>query len=355
VVLKLDEIQLIYVSENIQPVGLPTFSGRKEVAMQIRKLARSASITLAVIVILACNSTGDDEEGLIAIVKTTTRLSASPTSGKPVQLLNKGSKVTILPNTTSGDFVYAGLANGLEGWVRSADLSLAGSETVSLFEATEGVACAKSLEECPSQGCTPDPAHKIDVLLNETKNRELNDSLPVEIGWGAVHELQEYVDHTLKFHTGFGTSLTRQQRLKLRKIHTSSGIIGEGSLVSIEGFITATVSHSSPNPHSGGTESCNCNLAGDTEVDWHANIGPQPSSDEYEGILIEITPRHRMQDWSLVRLEGVAEKRAKIRVTGQLMFDNVHKIRRTFEENKRGNSARFSVWEIHPVSSIVLE
>jgi hypothetical protein len=48
----------------------------------------------------------------------------------------------------------------------------------------------------------------------------------------------------------------------------------------------------------------------------------------------------------------MAERRQRIKITGQLMLDNVHKIRRRPDENNHGNPARFSIWEIHPVRAV---
>jgi hypothetical protein len=314
----------------------------------------SILLTIALVVSLSCVLKAEDEEGVIVKVTMATQLMKSP-GVKSIKLLQKGTTITILPSETSNGFVYAGLSDGVEGWVKSADLqppqaTVPGENPFSMLLAK--TACADSLQDCPLEGCTSDPSHKIDTGLNSAKNTDLNESEPVEITWADIQELQNYVDKTLKYHTGFGTSLTAKQRLKLKKISTSSGVLGEGTIVTLEGFITTEISPSNPNPHSGGAESCNCGLDGESEVDWHANIGPKRNSNEFQGVLIEITPRHRLSDWSLERLEKVAEKHQEIRITGQLMLDNVHKVRRNFEENKRGNPARFSVWEIHPVRSI---
>jgi len=61
-------------------------------------------------------------------------------------------------------------------------------------------------------------------------------------------------------------------------------------------------------------------------------------------------PRARNPKWTLDTLDLVREAGRRVLVQGQLMFDNVHKIRRTFEENKNGKPPGVSLWEVHPIS-----
>jgi hypothetical protein len=87
-------------------------------------------------------------------------------------------------------------------------------------------------------------------------------------------------------------------------------------------------------------------------VDWHINIGPGRTSDEFHGIVAEVTPKHRIPNLTLDDLVAMAQRRQRIKITGQLMLDNVHKIRRRRDENNHANPARFSIWEIHPVRAV---
>jgi hypothetical protein len=314
-------------------------------------------LTIGATSVVAAQQT-QEEPAWVVVAKPTTLLGA-PDGKNAIQKLSKGAEVAVLPLERSGDFVYAGLPNGTEGWIRIEDTKTArasGLSSRALFEARSAPApCASSLATCPPKGCSSDPTHKIDSGSNEVKNvnnAELDSSSALDIDWNTIKELQEYVAETLRYPTGFGTSLTKQQRAKLRTFPTSHGPIGEGTVVSLIGFVSETINPTNPNPHAGGAESCNCDLTDDNEIDWHINLGPSQSSDEYEGIVIEITPHHRLAGWSLDRIAQAGEQHTKLKVTGQLFFDNVHKIRRSFEENKRGNPARFSLWEIHPIRSI---
>src|SRR5689334_12645521 len=99
------------------------------------------------------------------------------------------------------------------------------------------------------QGCTTDPRHKVDPSLNLVKNHPVPSTTPTVISFAAIQQLQDYVDRTLRFPTGFGTSLTPQQRRALTRIPTTLGALGEGTVVALTGYITSTVSPRNPNPH----------------------------------------------------------------------------------------------------------
>jgi hypothetical protein len=259
------------------------------------------------------------------------------------------TRLSLLPDFREGEFAYASLLDGTEGWIPAAHVQVTSWLPAGTPDARARTqACPTSIDACPDEGCTGDPTHKIDPLLNRVKNAQLSARPARRITWPVLAELQAHVDNTLRLRTGFGTQLTAQQRRSLKRIRTSAGTLGEGMLVSLDGFIS-TQTGTAANPHAGGAESCNCGLTGDENVDWHINLGPSATSDEFHGIVVEVTPHHRVDEWTLDSLAALAAAHAKVRISGQLLFDNAHKIRRTPDENKRGNPARFSLWEIHPI------
>jgi hypothetical protein len=149
---------------------------------------------------------------------------------------------------------------------------------------------------------------------------------------------------------------------------------GEGQIVTLIGTVFYTLH--------GGSETCNCQLSGDESVvDFHIGVGfgPFPLSatvlsqlqagSEYSRILspadqhvldqpsvvAEMTPYYREQfhpAWTLAKVQGVTGRQVKI--TGQLMIDNVHHIPKDdcgLADANTSKCWRASTWEVHPVTS----
>ncbi len=159
----------------------------------------------------------DEEEAVNAVVARTTTLLNTPTGGRSLRTLSTGTRIAVLPLEKSGKFVYVGLPNGLEGWVQSEDLripNVSGSGTGPWSALPrENIACAASLAECPPEGCTSDPSHKIDPLLNEMKNVDLDDSTPVQIEWKIC----------MSFRI-MSTSLCDTTRVSVHRSHNNSAL-----------------------------------------------------------------------------------------------------------------------------------
>jgi hypothetical protein len=146
--------------------------------------------------------------------------------------------------------------------------------------------------------------------------------------------------------------------------------LGEGSLVTLEGFIFKA-QHS----NLGKGESVNCNLPTLAANDIHIALsrtkkGAQTKgeSSECETVTAEITPHHRSAVYNRFDtnpadfLNGKPQKpgadklkgkplplqSARVRLTGQLFFDGSHSPCR----NGKGGPPRRSIWEIHPVFGI---
>lgn len=146
--------------------------------------------------------------------------------------------------------------------------------------------------------------------------------------------------------------------------------LGEGSLVTLEGFIFKA-QHS----NLGQGESVNCNLPTLAANDIHIALsrtkkGAQTKgeSSECETVTAEITPHHRSAVYNRFDtnpadfLNGKPQKQgadklkgkplplqsARVRLTGQLFFDGSHSPCR----NGKGGPPRRSIWEIHPVFGI---
>jgi len=214
---------------------------------------------------------------------------------------------------------------------------------------TQGQTCPLTLASCPRDGCSTKGANH--PLLNEKKNAEPNPNGDIRpLTFSDFKALQDYVSGQLKLPMGFGTDLSASQRLRLAKIPLTSGSSGEGAYVQVAGFLAQPTNPKTPNPHLSDPESANCDLPDEENNDYHIGIVEHDGEDEFKGIVVEMVPRGRRQKWTLEALDLVRDGHRRVLVRGQLMFDNVHKIRRNYGENKMGNSPRFSLWEVHPIT-----
>jgi hypothetical protein len=116
----------------------------------------------------------------------------------------------------------------------------------------------------------------------------------------------------------------------------------EGVAVSATGFL-ATVDTSGHHARHEGSESCNCDLVGPDEVDWHMYLAPGPQASKGMSVVVEITPRVRRNHpgWTDAALKVASDS---VRVTGWLMYDPQH-------PDQVGKS-RATVWEIHPITKL---
>jgi len=207
-----------------------------------------------------------------------------------------------------------------------------------IFHAPKGVACAVNLKACPVNGCEPDGSTH--ALANEMKRRIPSSVTPKTLEWDDFTTLQEDADSTV----GQDRELDASDRAKLRNINVSSGHVSEGDLVRLAGFLV-------DDPHDNKGESVNCGLKGVPNNDFHIPLANDPNSTGFDGIVVEMIPQDRPAEWSLKMLRRVERDRRMVLVTGQLFYDNLHRVRTDPEADAGGQPARFSLFEIHPVTS----
>ena len=144
--------------------------------------------------------------------------------------------------------------------------------------------------------------------------------------------------------------------------------LGEGRVFAVNGYLYYA--------HQGSAESCNCQLNGNEDTDYHIGIGfdaalpaklVEPGrgaktalSDEEKAkltktsIVVEMTPHYRAQFqpfWSLDLVRSVIGR--QVRVVGQLMEDNEHnnpKDNCAYPGANQTTCSRASIWELHPVT-----
>lgn len=243
--------------------------------------------------------------------------------------------------------------------MRTAIVVLAGMLLIApvFLRADTAAKCSvKTLAACPIIGCSK-PGSPLSVTNSQKRTTAINGS-PATLTFGDLKTLQADVDK--KFANGpiviKGENVTSTQNMKAapRKIILSglkadSGTFSEGDFVELVGFIAAT--KQAPHPNTG--ETVNCELTDPPSNDFHINITSAKNSDETEGVVVEMIPqdpKRKNNDWSLDKLKKVQAQQMSVRIQGRLFFDGEHKPN-TQKSSTSKNPKRFSVWEIHPIST----
>jgi len=219
-----------------------------------------------------------------------------------------------------------------------------------------------SLAACPLRGAeTSDTtAH---AILNEQKRTVVTaGSHPSMIDFNAMVDLQSAAE-SIGVPMGQHSALDRSQRDRLHGLVEVSGTkIGEGAYVQLVAYIT----DDKKNPRFNTGESVNCYLTKAPNNDMHINVVADPEDEEFDGIVVEMVPQKRPSKWSLAAVRAVRDAHRQVLIRGILFFDNMH-VKRTQcaegethatcvdpTEDAAGNPARESLWEIHPVSTMLV-
>ncbi len=210
----------------------------------------------------------------------------------------------------------------------------------------KGSPCAADLDHCPSRGCAK--AGTPDALLNQLKRTMPQSDTPTLLTLDDFELLQNQADNLV----GQKATLGRTARSQLRKLNVSSGQISEGALVEVTAYIVG-LERGLPRANKSG-ESVNCRLKGTDNNDFHIPIARAPEDTEFDGIVVEMIPQNRPEGWSISMLKRVARESRPVLVRGQLFYDNKHLVNDDPIEPISGQPARFSLWEIHPVTEFLV-
>jgi hypothetical protein len=194
---------------------------------------------------------------------------------------------------------------------------------------------------------------------NVKKNNFCVTGTPIQISFDDLDRLQQIARDSSN-HINYGSKGLPDDRSILGKLLPVNGKkIGEGTLVTLEGFILE--SHYADTLLDGfGGENVNCNVSDLDVNDIHiALVQPSNVSDECESVTAEISPHFRPVSWSrfITRQDkfnlghGLPIKGAKVRITGQLFFDASHAPCHD-PLGKGSDPRRKSIWEIHPVYAV---
>jgi hypothetical protein len=179
------------------------------------------------------------------------------------------------------------------------------------------------IRECPDQGC----GRSYDPELNRRKNVRSDNHLVRDMTFAQMQSLPDPVNLTLQ----------NTNREELRRLH-------EGWKVRVVALALVA--------RKGSAESCNCGLTAPKDTDNHIVLvdpglrNTTLETAEKNSETAEFTPRVRLSHANFTRevLQSLISRnhgRLLVRVTGLLMFDSEHFLRRHL--TRRNN------WEIHPV------
>lgn len=304
-----------------------------------------------------------------ATVTGNVRLRPSPsTKEAPITVVKTGSQVTLLDPSPKDGFLHVKTPDNKEGWIGEQYVStgaktakvhngrrklvrkpqnrevepMPGEPTATTMSGSRTSACAQSLASCSNNGCSP--AGSTHALENQLKR-----TVPSGSGLGTVltfddfASLQQQADGLV----GEGKELSADDRSKLSGMTVGAGTVSEGDLVTIVGFLVGT-----PHPNTG--ESVNCNLRGAANNDFHIPISNDPGNTDFQGIVVEMIPQDRPDEWNLANLTTVETNQQLVMVTGQLLYDNLHHVNGDANNPKGGQPHRFALWEVHPVTQFMI-
>jgi hypothetical protein len=259
---------------------------------------------------------------------------------------------TIEPNTDlrwvrgdrKGKYLRVMIPKGPTGWVLAADVkTIATPDLSSIALEAQAQPCVspETLKACATKkptGCAAaDSAHG---LLNQLKRSMPPEGTPTTVTFETFSQLQsaavELVDQ--------GADISPSDREKIKSIETAEGTVGEGSLVRLVAFL------SEGRPHANTGESVNCNLKSEANNDLHISVTERKNSSEFDGIVVEMIPQNRPDSWTSAQVGTLRGK--VLLIEGALLYDNMHVTNSDENNPLTGQPKRFSLWEIHPITSI---
>lgn len=243
-----------------------------------------------------------------------------------------------------GKYVRVMIPKGTSGWVLEADVKKvaeADLASIALEGSAQPCVSPATLNACTTKkptGCSAaDSAHG---LVNQLKRTAPPEGAPTTLTFEAFSQLQsaavELVDQ--------GVEIDPAERDKIKSITTVDGTVGEGSRVRLVAFL----SEGTPHPNTG--ESVNCNLKKEPNNDIHISVAETKNASEFEGIVVEMIPQDRPANWTSAEVDTLHGK--VLLIEGGLFYDNLHFANGDANNPMGGQPPRFSLWEIHPITSL---
>jgi len=226
-------------------------------------------------------------------------------------------------------------------------------ENVQAVQCEENITDSQACHQDYPTGCSA--AGKYDAYLNYLKNLLPGTDMGVN-----------YLDQTAFDNLNSNTPADLGKNNNHLTYKDQLAEMGEGKQFGIVGYLYY-FEHT-------GAESSNCELTGPApdygNVDFHIGIGfdqsltsevntkdpsKPPKQLEQQAVIVEMTPHYRAQfhsnDWTLGSLKPALGH--KVRIIGQLLVDSEHNkpADNCALANKTARCWRYSIWELHPVTS----
>jgi len=224
--------------------------------------------------------------------------------------------------------------------------------------ADTAVKCSvKTLTSCPKIGCSK-PGSPLAATNSQKRTTAINGT-PTPISFADLKALQDDVKKTFANApivikgakiSSYHSMKAAPRKIILSGLKAGGGTFSEGDFIELVGFIAST--KLPPHPNTG--ESVNCKLKDEPSNDYHINITPHKNGDETEGVVVEMIPQdlnRKSKDWNLDKLKKAQSQQLQVKVQGRLFFDSEHSPNTQKTGSAGGNPRRFSLWEIHPISS----
>jgi hypothetical protein len=273
------------------------------------------------------------------IIKTTPSAQGPAAAPVPAQ-----SDLRWVMGQRSGKYLRVIVPKGPIGWVLASDVKqVEQADLTSIATEASAVPCVepKNIKACTENkpaGCSsPGSAHG---LANELKRTVPPDGDPTLLTFDSFSQLQTAAEQSVDQ----GVDIDPAAREALKSIEITEGTVGEGSRVSLVAFLSIG------KPHANTGESVNCNLKGTANNDFHISMTEAANDSEFNGIVVEMIPQDRPAKWNLTNLSALRGK--KLLIEGGLFYDNLHVANGDAGHPIQGQPARFSLWEIHPITSL---
>ena len=277
--------------------------------------------------------------------KKKTALKAAPTAhALAATTVDANTDLRWVMGERKGKYVRVMVPKGPSGWVLEADVNKvaeADLASIALEASAEPCVSPRTLNACTTTkptGCSA--AGSAHGLVNQLKRTVPPPGTPTTLTFDTFSQLQSaavgLVDE--------GVEIPPADRDQIRSIDTTEGTVGEGSRVRLVAFL------SKGKPHANSGESVNCNLRTEANNDIHISVSETRNASEFEGIVVEMIPQDRPASWTSSNVEDLRGK--VLLIEGGLFYDNLHSVNSDAGNPMRGQPKRFSLWEIHPVTSV---
>jgi hypothetical protein len=277
--------------------------------------------------------------GLLQVNAATPFLFAPEPTSRSFGTINPGIKLMWVEGQQDNGYFRVIGRRGPIGWVSAANVQvLRPPPSLELSEAVKHP-CKSSLSSCPVTGCAKGDTPQ--ALENRTKKRIPDGTSVVPLNYKDLANLQSQAQRIV------GQREIPEDRSVLSNLHVTAGTVNEGTAVAVTGFIAVN----DPGPHPNTGESVNCNLTAADDNDFHINITNSASQQEYAGIVVEMIPQDRSDEWSIDKLQAVRKLQRRVLVTGALFYDSIHVVNADPKHPIGGQPKRFSLWEVHPIAA----